>query len=92
MSYSFEHSSLLTLNWRLEESVTPMADVDAKQIICLCACERCRQPIRANECEAGDVVQNPVFKSGELAYIELAHRDCIPEWAKNDNWNRKDQV
>lgn len=51
-----------------------------EDIVCYCA--ECKDPIF----EGQDMVQCPVFKLGELDYIELAHRSCIPEWSKYDDW------
>lgn len=53
----------------------------------ICACAGCRQDLF----EGDDLVQNPVYKMGELDYIELAHRACIPEWAVNDDWKGEDE-
>ena len=50
-----------------------------KKLICSCAA------CHVNMFEGEDLVQNPVYKCGELSYIELAHRKCIPEWAANDD-------
>lgn len=54
--------------------------MDQKTVICACA--GCREDLFKGD----DLVQNPVYKMGELDYIELAHRACIPEWAQHDNW------
>lgn len=43
------------------------------------ACAVCRDLLP--ELPSTDVVDHRVFKRGELAYIELAHRECAPEWA-----------
>mgnify|MGYP003134525319 CR=1 FL=1 len=42
----------------------------------ICACAVCRQDVL----EGQDLVDNFVYKCGELAYIELAHKECAPEW------------
>jgi hypothetical protein len=64
------------LHWWAEREVTR---VD----VCLCA--ECREMLYAGD----DKVQNPVYKDKgygmELQYIELAHRNCLPEWSKYDN-------
>ncbi len=51
-----------------------------------CYCPFCNGPIFNRDFDGSALVQNPVYKSGELSYIELAHRPCQPEWAKNDDW------
>ncbi len=48
----------------------------------VCTCAACGQMMT----EETDMVQNPVYKCGELSYIELAHRTCLPEWSVNDDW------
>ena len=48
----------------------------------ICTCAECGKMMF----EGDDLVQNPVYKCGELSYIELAHRACIPAWAVNDDW------
>lgn len=48
----------------------------------ICLCAECRKMLHKGD----DIVQNPVYKLGELNYIELAHRKCLPEWAVNDDW------
>lgn len=52
----------------------------SKKEICLCA--GCYEMMF----EGDDIVQCPIYKMGELDYIELAHRACIPQWAEFDNW------
>ena len=42
----------------------------------ICACAVCRQDVL----EGQDLVDNFVYKCGELHYIELAHKQCAPEW------------
>lgn len=55
--------------------------METRNEICLCAaCEKMMF-------EGDDMVQNPVIKCGELSYIELAHRACLPEWAINDSFD-----
>jgi len=46
----------------------------SKEEICLCA--SCRNMLY----EGDDLVDNVVMKCGELHYIELAHKNCMPEW------------
>ncbi len=46
----------------------------SKEERCLCAC--CRNMLY----EGDDLVDNVVMKCGELHYIELAHKNCMPEW------------
>ena len=48
----------------------------------LCGCSICGVTLKKSD----DLVQNPVYKHGELQCIELAHRSCVPEWDKNDKW------
>ncbi len=40
-------------------------------------CAVCEEPIRHTR----DMVDNYVYKCGELHYIELAHNKCAPGWA-----------
>jgi len=47
----------------------------------ICSCAKCH----ATMFEGDDLVQNFVYKCGDLQYIELAHRTCLPEWAVNDD-------
>ena len=47
----------------------------------ICTCPACKVML----IEGDDMVQNPVYKCGDLHYIELAHRKCIPEWSVNDD-------
>jgi len=49
----------------------------------ICACAACDRPMF----EGDDMVQRPVIKCGELSYIELAHRACVPAWAEFDNFD-----
>ena len=52
--------------------------------VAYCTC--CGTPVNF----AQNPVQAPVYKLGELQYIELAHRTCVPEWAKYDGWEGDD--
>lgn len=45
----------------------------------ICACAFCGGPIHEVQAKAGRVHQHPVYKLGELNYIELAHARCAPE-------------
>lgn len=55
--------------------------METRKEICLCAA------CNAMMFEGDDMVQHPVIKMGELDYIELAHRACLPEWAEFDNFD-----
>ena len=46
----------------------------SKEEICLCA--SCRNMLY----EGDDLLDNVVMKCCELHYIELAHKNCMPEW------------
>ena len=46
----------------------------------ICLCSICQEMLY----EGDKLVDNKVFKSGELSYIELAHEACAPEWAEED--------
>lgn len=46
-------------------------------------CAECGRALGTND--PALLVQCPVYDfAGELEYIELAHRTCLPEWAVND--------
>lgn len=47
--------------------------------ICLCAI--CREMLF----EGDELVDQRVYKCGELSYINLAHAECAPEWAPEEN-------
>lgn len=53
--------------------------------ICLCAI--CREML----VEGDLLVDQKVFKNGELSYINLAHVECAPEWAEDDCEDERDQ-
>lgn len=68
---------------------TESGPMDAEQVFALwaeddvCLCAKCTDMLTNGD----DVVQHPVYKwCGELSYIELAHRDCLPEWGRFDDW------
>lgn len=52
--------------------------------ICYCAC--CQKMLFQSDIDAGTVADHPVYKMGELSYIELAHNSC----ADQDNETRPD--
>ena len=49
-------------------------------------CAFCREPIaHAGDGWAERVADHPVYKCGELAYIEIAHALCAP-WDPETGW------
>ena len=49
----------------------------------ICACAVCRKDIFKGQ----PMVDQFIYKCGELSYIELAHKECAPQW-EHDNGNR----
>jgi hypothetical protein len=46
----------------------------------LCLCSRCRAPIAAGDWARSE----PIYKLGELDYVELSHARCAPEASSGD--------
>ena len=47
----------------------------------ICLCTICREMLF----EGDDLVDQKVFKNGELSYISLAHAECAPDWNSEEN-------
>lgn len=48
------------------------------EFVCLCAI--CQKGIMESQLGTGKIVDQKIYKCGELSYIELAHRECAPDW------------
>jgi hypothetical protein len=46
----------------------------------ICACAICRKDIFKGQ----PMVDQFIYKCGELSYISLAHKECAPEWEHNN--------
>lgn len=62
----------------IEQQMFSEVTMTEKNGVFVCACCVCRKDIL----EGQDIVDNEVYKCGELHYIELAHKNCAPEMAQ----------